>query len=74
MISGTLFQLETHNYWDGLQKTAIKCREEENQPGVVGCGGELAFSMTIWHRRRRLGTKESWMERRGECAIALTCK
>lgn len=30
--------------------------------------------MTIWHRRRRQGTKASWMERRGECAIALTCK
>lgn len=30
--------------------------------------------MTIWHRRRREGTKASWMERRGECAIALTCK
>lgn len=30
--------------------------------------------MTIWHRRRRRGTKASWIERRGECAIALTCK
>lgn len=30
--------------------------------------------MAIWHGCRRWGTKRSWSERRGECAIALTCK
>lgn len=61
--------LSKHTIIGAVCRTAIKYRKEENQPR-----GELAFSMTIWHRRRRRGTKASWMDRRGECAIALTCK